>query len=407
MANVSSSNSQKDYPQLRLKAADGGVFPAWKSVTMGQLYQERKTPGNETLPILSVSIHTGVSDGSLDEDELGKRVKRSEDKSLYKQALTGDLVFNMMRAWQGAIGVVKTPGMVSPAYIVAEPNEGVYPPFMDFLFSTPQMINRIHRLSYGVTDFRLRLYWDSFVSIDCRIPQVDEQMKIAQFLSKIEQKIDAQQRLINALKSYKRGLVFALFKPDNRFRIEMVSVPMTALLTEYRCQKSEGLRVCSVAVNKGIVDQVEHLGRSFSAADTSHYGRVKPGDIVYTKSPTGNFPFGIVKQSKMNEEVAVSPLYGVYTPRTPSTGALLHIYFEQSENANNYIRTLAQKGAKNTINITSNRFLEKSILFPAHETDCVTIAGFFDTLDQRITLEEQALNDLERQKRGLLSKMFI
>lgn len=374
---------------------------------MGQLYQERKTPGNETLPILSVSIHTGVSDGSLDEDELGKRVKRSEDKSLYKQALTGDLVFNMMRAWQGAIGVVKTPGMVSPAYIVAEPNEGVYPPFMDFLFSTPQMINRIHRLSYGVTDFRLRLYWDSFVSIDCRIPQVDEQMKIAQFLSKIEQKIDAQQRLINALKSYKRGLVFALFKPDNRFRIEMVSVPMTALLTEYRCQKSEGLRVCSVAVNKGIVDQVEHLGRSFSAADTSHYGRVKPGDIVYTKSPTGNFPFGIVKQSKMNEEVAVSPLYGVYTPRTPSTGALLHIYFEQSENANNYIRTLAQKGAKNTINITSNRFLEKSILFPAHETDCVTIAGFFDTLDQRITLEEQALNDLERQKRGLLSKMFI
>ena len=374
---------------------------------MGQLYQERKTPGNETLPILSVSIHTGVSDGSLDEDELGKRVKRSEDKSLYKQALTGDLVFNMMRAWQGAIGVVKTPGMVSPAYIVAEPNEGVYPPFMDFLFSTPQMINRIHRLSYGVTDFRLRLYWDSFVSIDCRIPQVDEQMKIAQFLSKIEQKIDAQQRLINALKSYKRGLVFALFKPDNRFRIEMVSVPMTALLTEYRCQKSEGLRVCSVAVNKGIVDQVEHLGRSFSAADTSHYGRVKPGDIVYTKSPTGNFPFGIVKQSKMNEEVAVSPLYGVYTPRTPSTGALLHIYFEQSENANNYIRTLAQKGAKNTINITSNRFLEKSILFPAHETDCVTIAGFFDTFDQRITLEEQALNDLERQKRGLLSKMFI
>ena len=108
---------------------------------------------------------------------------------------------------------------------------------------------------------------------------------------------------------YKRGLVFALFKPDNRFKIEMVSVPMTALLMEYRRQKSEGLRVCSVAVNKGTVDQVEHLGRSFSAADTSHYGRVKPGDIVYTKSPTGNFPFGIVKQSKMNEEVAVSPLY--------------------------------------------------------------------------------------------------
>ena len=102
-------------------------------------------------------------------------------------------------------------------------------------------------------------------------------------------------------KKYKRGVIYELFvNPNSKFSCEMSFIPMTELLTEYRNRNTEGLRVCSVAVNKGVVDQIEHLGRSFAASDTSHYGRVKFGDVVYTKSPTGDFPFGIIKQSKLN-----------------------------------------------------------------------------------------------------------
>ena len=98
------------------------------------MYRERKEKGNNNLPILSVSIHSGVSDCELNSDSLGKDVKRSEDKSLYKHTYSGDLVFNMMRAWQGAIGVVKNEGMVSPAYIVAAPNSKLFPRFMNYYF---------------------------------------------------------------------------------------------------------------------------------------------------------------------------------------------------------------------------------------------------------------------------------
>ena len=97
----------------------------------GELFSERKESGNDSLEILSVSIHSGVSSGQLDDEELGKVVRRSEDKSLYKRVYTGDLVFNMMRAWQGAIGTADTDGMVSPAYIVAKPCNKIYPPFMN------------------------------------------------------------------------------------------------------------------------------------------------------------------------------------------------------------------------------------------------------------------------------------
>ena len=207
MENVSSSNGHKEYPHLRFHAENGENYPDLESYSMGELYTERKEAGEEGLPILSVSIHTGVSDGELDESETTKRVKRIDDKSLYRKADTGDLVFNMMRAWQGALGVVKTAGMVSPAYIVAKPNEKVYPPYVDYYVKTDNMVNQIHRLSYGVTDFRLRLYWTSFQAVKCRLPVKQEQKHIADFLKKLDERIEKQRELVENLKKYKRGAV--------------------------------------------------------------------------------------------------------------------------------------------------------------------------------------------------------
>ena len=240
------------------------------------------------------------------------------------------------------------------------------------------------------------------------LPSVEEQIKIADFFAVLDRKIDKQRALIDSLKKYKRGVIYELFvNPDSQFRVEMANIPMTQLVTEYRNRSTEGLRVCSVAVNKGVVDQIEHLGRSFAASDTSHYGRVKFGDVVYTKSPTGDFPFGIVKQSKLKEDVAVSPLYGVYTPVSYATGNLIHAYFEQHQYANNYICTLAQKGAKNTINITNQRFLEKGIRFPVNECDRVYFSAMLDKLTEKAVVAEKMLEFLLAQKRTLLAKIFI
>ena len=172
-----------EVPERYVKTALGLAPANWKRYTFGDIYTERKEPGDENLPLLMVSIHSGVSDGEVDAAELPKQVKRIEDKSQYKKAVSGDLVFNMMRAWQGAIGTVRTTGMVSPAYIVAEPNDKVNPLFMDYYSRTPQMINQIGRQSYGVTDFRKRLYWDSFAPISCTLPPIEEQQKIAAILT--------------------------------------------------------------------------------------------------------------------------------------------------------------------------------------------------------------------------------
>ena len=188
----------------------------WNEVCLGDIYTERKEPGNESLPMLMVSIHSGVSDGEVDEEDLPKKVKRIEDKSQYRRAAKGDLVFNMMRAWQGAIGTVRTEGMVSPAYIVAEPNDMVDPLFMDYYMKTKRMVQTIHRQSYGVTDFRLRLYWDSFAPIQCVLPSVKEQKKIAEILTAQDKAIELKEKYLAEKQRQKKYLMQQLLTGKKR-----------------------------------------------------------------------------------------------------------------------------------------------------------------------------------------------
>ena len=163
------------------------------------------------MPILSVSIHSGVSNGELDLDDLGKTVRRSSDKSLYKHVYAGDLIFNMMRAWQGAIGVAKTEGMVSPAYISAIPKKEIYPLFMNYLLRRKDIINQINNLSYGVTDFRKRLYWNSFERVICQLPKEREQECITRLFQKLEALITLHQHKCEELKNIKKFMLQNMF----------------------------------------------------------------------------------------------------------------------------------------------------------------------------------------------------
>ena len=197
----------ENIPEIRFS----GFTDAWEQRKLGELYIERNERGNDSLQILSVSIHTGVSDGALDEETLGKFVKRSEDKSTYKHVYAGDLIFNMMRAWQGAIGVAKNEGMISPAYISAIPKDNVYPLFMDYALRRDSAIAEINNLSYGVTDFRKRLYWNSFVNVTCQLPSIDEQKKIYVFFKNLDNLIAHQQLEYEKLKKLKKCLLQQMF----------------------------------------------------------------------------------------------------------------------------------------------------------------------------------------------------
>ena len=241
-------------------------------------------------------------------------------------------------------------------------------------------------------------------------PNLKEQRKIAEILTTQDRVIELKEKLLAEKQRQKKYLMQQLLtgkKRFPRFEGEWRKVKLNEVLFERKEKNiAQDHRICSVAVQKGVVDQVEHLGRSYAAADTSNYGVAHYGDIIYTKSPTGDFPYGIIKQSHMHEDVAVSPLYGIYEPACYELGHILHTYFSYAINCSNYLLPIIQKGAKNTINISNDVFVSKSLYLPTDYEEQQVLAQIFITADKEIALLRQDL-EREKQKKKALMQLLL
>ena len=277
----------------------------------------------------------------------------------------------------------------------------VLPEYMRFYLRSNTIRRRLFVLAQGSTRFNISK--GEVMGLTIKLPGTAEQRKIAQLLTMIEERIATQIKIIEKLESLIRGLITDV----NSGRIaQCKSVYLRDLLTEQHEKNTNNYEVCSVSVSQGVINQIDYLGRSFAAKEVLHYNVVNCGDIVYTKSPTGEFPYGIVKRSDITKPVAVSPLYGVYRPINDYVGRYLHLYFKSPINAKNYLHKLIQKGAKNTINITNQHFLDNKILIP-EKGWLDKIVKFAAAIEMKIATENKVLRTLQQQKDYLLSKMFI
>lgn len=238
-------------------------------------------------------------------------------------------------------------------------------------------------------------------------PPIEEQKKIAATLSVWDSAIEKMEKLIESKETLLTEYGKDLFgKTEQKQNKNWATIALSEVLSEHGDKSTGEEEVFSVSVHKGLVNQIEHLGRSFAAKDTSNYNRVHYGDIVYTKSPTGDFPLGIVKQSLVKEDVVVSPLYGVFTPQTFELGVILDFYFSSPINANNYLRPVAQKGAKNTINITNKKFLSAKLRLPIDVKEQKKIAQFVQTTKKEMAVLQDILENYKKQKQGLMQKLL-
>lgn len=155
-----------------------GAVPAhWGVVRNGRLFSQRNETGFPDLSVLEVSLRTGVRVRDLS-DTTRKQVMSEFAK--YKRARKGDLAYNMMRMWQGAVGVAPGDGLVSPAYVIARPLPGTCPAYFSYLFRTQTYMTEVDKYSRGIVKDRNRLYWEDFKQIPSPFPPYDEQVRIVQ-----------------------------------------------------------------------------------------------------------------------------------------------------------------------------------------------------------------------------------
>ena len=404
------------------KKTISGIAPAdWKRYTFGDIYTERKEPGDENLPLLMVSIHSGVSDGEVDETELPKKVKRIEDKSQYKKAVSGDLVFNMMRAWQGAIGTVRTTGMVSPAYIVAKPNDKAYPLFMDYYTRTPQLINQIDRPSYGVTDFRKRLYWDSFVPIGCILPPIGEQRKIAAILTTQDRVIELKEKRLAEKQRQKKYLMQQLLTGKKRlpgfsgqWKIKGFNQVFTFGATntfsrECMCEGSTGIKNIhygDILVRYGEVlklseQEIPSLRSDIGAKITTY---VDDGDVVIADTAEDLTAGKVVEVQETHGKKVAAGLHTMLCKPIKSCFAPGWLgYYMNSET---YHKQLVPyiAGVK-VMSISKGNIVKTHILVPPIEEQ-TAIVSVLSTADREIDLLRQDIEQ-EKQKKKALMQLLL
>ena len=184
---------------------------------------------------------------------------------------------------------------------------------------------------------------------------------------------------------------------------------LNELLSEVK-KRNEDLKygkdeVLSVSGELGIVNQIEHLGRSYAGVSVHNYHIVEVDDIVYTKSPLKANPFGIIKLNKGKAGI-VSTLYAVYKVNQQTAyGPFIDNYFSLDANTNRYLRPLVRKGAKNTLQVTNEEAISAEIFAPAIPEQ-KRIASFFTVLNKKIAELKQKKNLLEQYKKGVMQKLF-
>ena len=162
--------------------------------------------------------------------------------------------------------------------------------------------------------------------------------------------------------------------------------------------------VLSVSGDCGIVNQIELLGRSFAGKSVADYHIVRTGNIVYTKSPLKEYPYGIVKYNSGKDGI-VSTLYAVYHHRENVNGRFVEHYFTSPQRTNRYFKPIVRIGAKHDMKIGNNEVLDNIVVFPGLEEQN-KITELLDLLNQRIAIQNKTIAHYESLIRALYCNVF-
>ncbi len=189
-----------------------GALPAhWKVLPARAIFVEVKERDRPNEEMLSVTIKRGVVPQRTLLLDSSRKDGSNLDKSAYKRVRPGDIAYNKMRAWQGAVGISIYEGIVSPAYVVERPREGADPKYLHHLLRTPAFATEARRWSFGITSDMWSLRPEHFKLIYACLPPLSEQAAIVGFLDHVDHRIRryvaAKKALIALLNEQQQAII--------------------------------------------------------------------------------------------------------------------------------------------------------------------------------------------------------
>ena len=355
------------------------------------------------MELLSVTMNDGV----MPRSEIEGKDNSSEDKSNYKVVLTGDMVYNSMRMWQGANGISPCDGIVSPAYTVLMPKIPISNGYFAALFKSPNLINEFRKNSQGMTSDTWNLKYPQIETIKVSIPALSEQERIADMLGTLERRITKQAQLVDSLKKYKRGVVQQAFSSRN----EKTCFPKWEVsyfgdyFTEHsiRTSNNSDTPLVSLTVEDGVTPKTERYYREFLVTkDGDNYKAIKPGWFAYNPM---NAHLGAIAPNHLGYTAAVSGYYNIFSVNEADTICFWAEYLTSYPMLIHY-KLIATGSLIEKQRVHYSQFVNIRRSLPSIEEQKY-LSKMFKTLNAKIANAEDMERQLVRMRIALLQQLFI
>ena len=274
----------------------------------------------------------------------------------------------------------------------------------------------IAQIAQGVSV--VHLYGESLKRLKVRYPSKSEQEKVSSLLSVIDERIETQNRIIEDLKSERKYLLEQLFCLPNerapKLRLkgmtgEWQKVKLCDIVNRVTEKNKTNTcnRVLTIAAQYGLIDQQEFFNKQIASSDLTTYYLLHKGDFAYNKSYSGDYSWGTVKRLDKYDEGVLSSLYICFRPNEEVDSDFLCHYFESTKWYRG-ISEISGEGARNhgLLNMSVDDYFNTLHRIPT-QREQKAVANVLDALGNKIDIETEFLNNLQKQKSYLLKEMFI
>lgn len=395
----------KNVPKLRFKDNNGIDYPVWETQRFYEIILKAKLGGNyensgelTENPLIKMG-NLGRGRMIMDKIEYITKGSQVEETDLLNE---GDLLFNTRNTLDLVGKVAIWRSELKKAYynsnllrLEFRKNKVANNSFMNYIFNSHNVLAQLKAIAIGTTSVAA-IYTRDLNNIKFSLPCLEEQAKIANFLSNVDNIIEEQEGKVKDLEQYKKGMMQKIFKQEVRFK--------------------------------------DDNGIDYSAWEEKKLGEITDigtgSNDLQDKDNNGLYPFFVrsknierINQYTFDGEAILIPGDGnigqiyhyingkfayhqrVYKISDFKKGVLgKYIYFYMS-------KFFLKEALKNSVKATVDSLRLPTLTGMLIKLPCLEeqrkIANFLSNIDNIIEEEKNKLEDLKLWKKGLLQQMFV
>ena len=248
---------------------------------------------------------------------------------------------------------------------------------------------------------------------------IEEQKRIADFLTLLDERIATQNKIIEDLKKLKSAIAETLFctpkesmpaKRVSTYNKEWKLIKLSDICQRVQTKNTgnQCRQVLTIAAQHGLVNQEDFFNKTVASENLEGYYLLQKGDFAYNKSYSGDYTWGAIKRLERYDKGVLSPLYICFRPDSSKVNTDFLAHYFESKKWHKGIADIAGEGARNhgLLNISIIDFFNTIHRIPDLDEQ-KDIARILNSLSSKLSCEQRVIQNLTMQRSYLLHKMFI